>query len=60
MGRIGKKLKGKKIYGNQGLYINHSFCKEFKYIGYVIRKRKRKYLIEQYRIRDGVYSIKMG
>ena len=57
----GKNLKGKDIFkANQGIYINPSLCWEFKFIGYVIRKLKGTGLVEQYRIRNGVYSIKVG
>ena len=53
-------LKGKKIYGNNPLYINDSLCKEFHYVGYVIRKMKRSGMIEQYKNKFGVFSIKIG
>jgi hypothetical protein len=55
-----KNLKGTKLYGNQAVYINESLCKQFHYIGYVIRKLKRCEMIESYRIRNGVFSIKIG
>ena len=58
--RCGKNLKGKDIYKtNQGIYINPSLCREYKHIGYVIRKLKGKGEVEQYRIRNGVYFIKI-
>ena len=57
--RCGKNLKGKKLYGDQGIYINNSLCKEFGYFGFVIRKLKRKGLIEHYKIRNGVFSVKI-
>ena len=55
-----KNLKGTKIYGNQAIYINESLCKQFHYIGYVIRNLKRCEMIETYKIRNGVFSIKIG
>ena len=58
--RCGKNLKGSKLYGNTGIYINNSFCHEYKFIGYAIRTLKKENLIEQYRVRNGVFSIKIG
>ena len=55
-----KNLKGTKLYGDQAIYINESLCKQFHYIGFVIRKLKRCEMIESYKIRNGVFSIKIG
>ena len=54
----GKNLKGTKLYGNTPVYINNSFCKEFKFYGYIIRQLKNRSLIDSYKIRNGVYLIK--
>ena len=56
----GKNLKGTKIYGNNPVYINNSFCKEFKFIGFVIRRLKKRQMIEGYKIKNGVYRIKVN
>ena len=53
-----KNLKGKKLYADQAIYVNQSLCKPFQYIGFVIRKLRRLNLIEGYKIRNGVFSIK--
>ena len=54
----GKHLKGTKLYGNQPVYINDSFCEQFGYFGYLIRKLKKRSLIEGYKIKNGVFLIK--
>ena len=58
----GKNLKGNKIYTKSGetspIYINNSFCVPFQYIGYVVRKLKKRELIEEYKIKNGVFQIK--
>ena len=54
----GKNLKGTKLYGNIPIYINNSFCKEFKFYGYIIRKLKTRAQIDAYKIKNGVYQIK--
>ena len=54
----GRDLKGKNIYGNGPVYINDSFCEPFNYIGYSIRKLKKRSLIEGYKIKNGVYHVK--
>lgn len=56
----GKNLKGTKLYGNNPVYINNSFCREFNHIGFLIRKLKRQSAIYRYKVRHGVFSIKIG
>ena len=53
----GKNLKGSKLYDTP-IYINNSFCREFKKYGYFIRKLKRKSLIAGYKIKNGVFQIR--
>ena len=55
-----KNLKGTNIYGNQPIYINDSFCRPFQLIGYVVRQLKKRGIIQGFKIRNGVYSIKIG
>ena len=56
----GKNLKDTKRYGpGKNVYINNSFCHEFKFLNFVIRKAKKDKLIHRYRIRGGVTSIQM-
>ena len=54
----GKNLKNTRIYGNSPVYINNSFCREFKKYGYIIRKLKNNKQIDSYKIKHGVYNIK--
>ena len=56
----GKNMKGTKLYGDKSIYINNSFCNEYQYIGYVIRNLKKRSMINGYRIKNGVYFIKVG
>ena len=53
----GRNLKGTNLYGTP-IYINNSFCREFSYYGYVIRKLKANSLIDGYKIKHGVYYVK--
>ena len=51
----GKNLKGTKRYGEgNNIYVNHSFCPEFKFLNYVIRKASRDKEIFHYKFRNGV------
>ena len=54
----GRNLKGKNLYGNTPVFINNSFCREYSYYGYVIRKLKSNNMIDGYKIKNGVYQIK--
>ena len=54
----GKNLKDSELYNNS-IYINNSFCKEFGKYGFFIRRLKQKKDIFGYRIRNGVYQIKV-
>ena len=56
-----KNLKNTKLYGeNSKVYVNDSFCRPFSYIGFVIRKLKKKLMIEGYKVRNGIFSVKLG
>ena len=50
--RNGKNLKGTKRYVGNAIYINNSFCCEFQFINFVIRKALRDKLIHKYKIRN--------
>ena len=50
----GKNLKGTKRYGGVPIYINNSFCPEFKFLNFVIRKASKNGTINRYKIRNGV------
>ena len=55
----GRNLKGKTLYGSTPIFINNSFCREFSYYGYVIRKLKWNNKIDGYKIKNGVYQVKL-
>ena len=56
----GKNLKGIKLYGNDSqVYINSSFCKEYSYFNFVIRKAKAEKKIFRYKIKHGVNLIQV-
>ena len=56
----GKNLKGKTLYGpNTKIFINDSFCHEFKYLNYVIRKAKSDALIFRWKVRNGTNFVQM-
>ena len=53
-------LKASKRYGeNTSVYINDSFCQEFKFLTYVIRRALREKRIHRYKIRNGVPYVQM-
>ena len=53
----GKNLKGTKRYGGTPIYINNSFCPEFNFLNFVIRKASKEKLISRYKIRNGVTYV---
>ena len=58
--RCGKNLKDTKKYGEGNrIYINNSFCPEFKFLNFVIRKATTDKLIHRYKIRNGVTYIQL-
>ena len=58
--RKGRNLKGTTRYGEGNkVFINNSFCREFKFLNFVIRKAARVKLIYRYKIRNGVTSIQL-
>ena len=51
----GINLKGTKRYGEKHpVYINDSFCPEFTYLNYCVRKAQKRGAILRYKIRNGV------
>ena len=57
----GKNLKDKAIYGQMSnVYINTSFCNEFRYLNYVIRKAKASGKIFRWKIKNGVNYVKVA
>ena len=55
----GKNLKGTNLYGNTPIYINSSFCREYKKFGWIIRSLKKKKLIDGFKVRNGINQIKL-
>ena len=57
----GKNLKGKDLYGNKSqIYINNSFCDEFRHINCLIRKAKKNNNIFRWKVKHGVNFIKVN
>ena len=55
----GRNLKGSNIYGTSPVYINTSFCPEFKFLNFLIRKAKSRGEIFRWKVRNGVNSIQV-
>ena len=53
----GSNLKGKKLYSTP-VFINNSFCKEYSYYGYIIRRLKFNNMIGGYKIKNGIFQVK--
>ena len=54
----GKNLRGTNRYGvNMRIFINDSFCSEFKFLNYVIRKAHNSKEIHRYKVRNGVNYV---
>ena len=54
----GKNLKNTKRYDNP-IYINNSFCREFGFLNYAIRKAKGSRIIHSYKVKNGVNHVRM-
>ena len=52
-----KNLKGTKRYNGSSIFINSSFCHEFKFLNYVCRSLVRNKTIFKYKVRNGVNHI---
>ena len=53
----GKNLKSSKRYGENKIFVNNSFCVEFRFLNFVIRKAAREKLLNRYKIRNGVTYV---
>ena len=53
----GKNLRDSKRYGDGKIYINNSFCPEFRFLFYAIRKAAGKKEINRWKIRNGIIHI---
>ena len=53
-----KNLKGKSPYPTD-VYINSSFCKEYGFLNFIVRKAKREGKIFRYRVKKGVTSVQL-
>ena len=54
----GKNLKESNLYGRSRIFINNSFCHEYKKFGWIIRGLKKASLIDGYKVKNGVHQIK--
>ena len=55
----GRNLKDKKPYGESKIYINTSFCREYKYLNFVIRKCKADGRIFRWKVRNGTNFVQL-
>ena len=56
----GKNLKDTKLYGDSNkVYINTSFCPEFKYLNFLIRKAKSRGDIFRWKERNGIHFVQV-
>ena len=55
-----KNLKGTKRYGNEKVFINCSFCPEYRFLNYAVRQAKKNNLIHWYKIKNGINYIKVS
>ena len=57
----GKNLRDKKLYGvNSKIYINNSFCDEYRSLNYLIRKAKKDYAIFRWKIKNGINCVQLN
>ena len=57
----GKNLKGKNVYGaDSAVYINNSFCNEYRHINFLIRKAKKDGKIHHWKVRNGINMVKVA
>lgn len=54
-----KNLKDNKRYDGIKLYINDSFCPEFGFLNYAVRKAKKDGAIFKWKVRNGVTSVQI-
>ena len=56
--RKGKHLKGNKRFGvTTQIYLNDSFCPEFGFLNYAVRRAKKKEVIFAYKVRNGITHV---
>ena len=55
----GKNLKGTKRYGDSKIFINSSFCPEFRFLNYACRKAAEKKEIHRYKVKNGVNLVQV-
>ena len=56
----GRNLKDKIIYEGSKVYINSSFCYEYKHLNYLIRKSKTNGVIFRWKVRNGTNFIQVA
>ena len=53
----GKYIGNTRRYGNGKIFINNSFCHEYKFLNYVCRKPAREGNIHRYKVKNGVNYV---
>ena len=57
----GRNLKGKDLYGNNSkVFINNSFCDEYRHINFLVRQAKKNNSIFRWKVKHGVNYIKVN
>ena len=54
-----KHLKNTKRYGERKIYVNNSFCHEFRFLNFVCRKSNRDGKINRYKVKNGVNYVQI-
>ena len=53
-------MKDRDLYGNNSkVYINNSFCDEFRHLNFLIRRAKKNEKISRWRVKNGINIIKI-
>ena len=55
----GRNFKVSKRYGENKIFVDNSFCVEFRFLNFVIREAAREKLLNRYKIRNGVTYVQM-
>ena len=55
----GKNLKDTDLYGGSRVYLNHSFCPEFRFLNYLIRKAKNDGKLFKWKVTNGVNYVQV-
>ena len=56
----GKNLRDTKRYVNKRIFINDSFCPEFRFLNFAVRKALKSKEIYRYKVRNGINYVQMN